>query len=49
MWDGAAQQQRQAPRLWTKTNEIEKSDLRGEDGGGVDRISLEGQTRSLHA
>ena len=49
MRDSAAQQKRHAPWLWTKTGEIKKGWHKGEDMGRFDCISLEGQTRSLHA
>ena len=44
-----AQQKRHAPWLWTKTTEIEKGWGKGENQGRFDRISLEGETRRLHA
>ena len=49
MWGSAAQKKRSAPWLWAKTTETEKGQQKSEDKGRFDRLSLEGQTRSLQA
>ena len=49
MRDSTAQQKGHAQWLWTRTSQIEKEWRKGEDQGRFDRISLEGQTRRLHA
>ena len=47
---GTAQPNRgHAPWLWTKATETEKGWCKGENQGRFERISLEGQTRCLHA
>jgi len=49
MQDSMAQQKRHSPLLWTETTEIGMGWCKDEDQGRLDHISLEGQTRSLHA